>query len=40
MTNADAVFAAGDHCRRQSLVVHTINESRGAARANDRSLMG
>ena len=39
ITNAGGVFAACGCRRRQFLVVHAINESRGAARANDRSLM-
>ena len=35
-----AVFAAGDCRRGQSLVVWAINEGRGAARECDRYLMG
>lgn len=39
-TNVEAVFAAGDARRGQSLVVWAINEGRGAARAVDHHLMG
>ena len=39
-TNVEAVFAAGDMRRGQSLVVWAINEGRGAARGCDRFLMG
>ena len=39
-TSIDAVFAAGDCRRGQSLVVRAINEGREAAREIDRHLMG
>lgn len=39
-TNVEAVFAAGDCRRGQSLVVWAIAEGRGAARAIDDYLMG
>ena len=39
-TNVEAIFAAGDMRRGQSLVVWAINEGRGAARECDRFLMG
>jgi len=39
-TNIEAVFAAGDCRRGQSLVVWGINEGREAAREIDRYLMG
>ena len=39
-TNAEAVFAAGDMRRGQSLVVWAIREGREAAREVDKSLMG
>ena len=39
-TSVPGVFAAGDCRRGQSLVVHAIDEGRGAAREIDRCLMG
>ncbi|MDQ0220644.1 glutamate synthase small subunit [Peribacillus cavernae] len=39
-TNIEAVFAAGDARRGQSLIVWAINEGREAAREVDRYLMG
>ena len=39
-TSIPKVFAAGDCCRGQSLIVWAINEGRGAARECDRYLMG
>jgi glutamate synthase (NADPH) small chain len=40
MTNLSGVFAAGDACRGQSIVVWAIGEGRDAARCIDRYLMG
>ncbi len=40
LTSIPKVFAAGDCCRGQSLVVWAFNEGRGAARECDRFLMG
>ena len=39
-TGVEKVFAAGDMCRGQSLVVWAIAEGRAAAREVDRYLMG